>query len=573
MTDAGSQQGSTGPFRVGKWLVEPDTGRLASEDEEAKLEPKVMQVLVYLAGQPGNVVSREELENTVWSGTVVGYDAVAGTIIKLRKALGDNSKHPRYIETIPKKGYRLIAEVSHEVSEPAPSMVGVTRKGLSPVVVTSALAVVIVIAVILILLVRSPAPQAPVIVDRVEQTDKGEASNNSIPSVAVLPFTNISREPGQDYFSDGLTDDIITDLSKVAGLRVIARQSTYHYKNTSFTLQDVARDLDVQYIVEGSVRRAGNTLRINVQLTDANKGQLVWGERFDSDVSKVLDIQDKITHRVIDAMYVKLSAAESRTLASRNTNNIDAYDYFLKGQEQISRRSKEGYDLALDAYREAIRIDPVYARAYGAMAVALTYGYRSAWTDLSLSEARERAMILAKKAVSINATSPQVYWSLGFVHLFRKEYNEAEAAAEQAVKLSPNYADGYGLLAFIANHRGNGEAAVRYIKRAIRLNPYYTYDYPWNLGFAYYTLGRYEEAIEQLNMALERNESLLYVRLYLAASLVRLGRMEDAQWEVEQIRLIRSETTLSHLANIIPYEHQQDKDRFLADLRRAGLPE
>ena len=547
------------PFQLGEWTVHPDSCRLVGVAGEVKLEPKVMKVLVCLAGQPGKVISREQLEEMAWAGTVVGYDAVSGSVIKLRKALGDNSKSPRYIETISKKGYRLIAKVGDVGETAGPTTVTHPSKHKRHLFIAAVVAVIAMLVWTVMDNHEEPPPPAAVV--------------DATPSVAVLPFKNISPEPGQDYFSDGLTDDIITDLSRAGSLRVIARQSTYHYKNRPFTLDDVARELEVQYIVEGSVRRAGDKLRINVQLTDVNKGQHVWAERFDTDVANVFDIQDRITRSVIEAMYVKLSDVESLSMTYQTTNNIEAYDYFLQGQQYVSNRSRESFEQAMESYKQAIKLDPDYARAYGAMAVALTLGYRDRWTDISLGEARGRAMFLANKAVELDQTSPHVYWSLGFVHLFRKEYEQAEAAARRAVELSPNYADGYGLLAFVLNWRGSGAAAAQYIKKATELNPYHTFDYPWNLGFAYYTLGRYDEAIEQLNLALERNENTLYVRLFLAASLVRKGQLDDAEWEIEQVGILRDGITLTYLGNIMPFEQQQHKSSFLADLRKAGLPE
>ncbi|NNF96259.1 MAG: tetratricopeptide repeat protein [Halobacteria archaeon] len=338
-------------------------------------------------------------------------------------------------------------------------------------------------------------------------------------------------------------------------------------------LDDVARELDVHYIVEGSVQKAGKRIRINVQLTGVKQGHHIWADRFDSEVANVFDIQDTITQRVIDAMYVTLSNQENRRIANRTTNNFEAYDTFLLGQQHSKNRTQEGYDLTIDAYRRAIQLDPEYARAYGALAVTLTFGYRNQWTKLSFEEARERALELAKKAIELDQSSPPVYWSLGYVHLFRKEYEEAEAAAKQTISLSPNYADGYGLLAFISNWRGKAEDASRYIKKAIALNPYHTFDYPWNLGFAYYTLGRYSEASHALQQALEKNPSVLYPRLVLAACYVRLGRQDDAEWEIEQVKMQRPGTTLSHLANTVPYENQDLMLAFLEDLRKGGLPE
>ena len=394
-----------------------------------------------------------------------------------------------------------------------------------------------------------------------------------IPSIVVLPFTNLSNDAQQEYFSDGITDDIITDLSQVSSLRVIARQSAYHYKNSNVSLDDIAKELGVDYIVEGSVQKAGQRIRINVQLTNVDKGTHIWADRFDSKTSNLFDIQDTITKSVIDAMYITLSNQENKRLVTRTTNNFEAYDMFLLGQQYSRNRTQEGYDLTIDTYRHAIQLDPNYARAYGALAVTLTRGYRQQLTKLSFEEARERALKLAKKAVELDQFSPPVYWSLGYAHLFRKEYDKAEAAAKKAIELSPNYADGYGLLAFISNWRGKAKEAENYIKKAITLNPYHTFDYPWNLGFAYYTLGRYNEASQELQQALEKNPSVLYPRLFLTACYIRLGQQDDAEWEIEQVKMQQPRPTLTLLENTLPFEHSNQMQAFLEDLRKSGLPE
>lgn len=578
------------PFRVGEWYVDPDSGRLLREGVEVKLEPKVMQVLVCLAQHSDKVVSREALEAVVWAGMVVGYDALSGSIIKLRKALGDDSRHPQYIQTVSKKGYRLIANVSQTGEDEAGSQgdskrhvhaagaqtfetpqSGATKFTTKLIAAGIALVAVVMLWYFLALVPDSPS-QTTVAANTTDNLLTADATAKA-PSVVVLPFKNLSDDPKQEYFSDGITDDIITDLSQVSSLRVIARQSAYHYKNMNINLDDVARDLDVNYIVEGSVQKAGERIRINVQLTSVDKGSHIWADRFDSEATNLFDIQDTITQRVIDAMYVTLSNQENKRIATRTTNNFEAYDTFLLGQQHSKNRTQEGYDLTIDAYRRAIQLDPQYARAYGALAVTLTHGYRQQLTKLSFEEARERALKLAKKAIEIDQSSPPVYWSLGYVHLFRKEYEEAEAAAKQATNLSPNYADGYGLLAFISNWRGKAEDAARYIKKAIALNPYHTFDYPWNLGFAYYTLGRYDEASHALQQALEKNPSVLYPRLFLAASYVRLGQQDDAEWEIEQVKMQQPGPTLSLLTNTLPFENQSQMVAFLDDLRKGGLPE
>lgn len=554
---------------VGDWIVHPGSGLLIREGTEVKLEPKVMEVLVYLAANQGEVISREALEAKAWAGMVVGYDAVSGSIIKLRKALGDDSRNPQYIKTISKRGYQLIAPVSHESGdmqartsfEPNPSEKVAPEPGISVKRLVTGIGLIIIIGVISFL---SGGP---------DTSPRPPLSSAKTPSVIVLPFKNLSDDPQQEYLSDGITDDLITDLSRVNSLRVIARQSAYHYSNNPVSLKNMTRELGVSYIVAGSVRKSGDLIRINVQLSNAGKGENIWARRFDTDTDNIFSIQDEIARHVMNAMLVTLSGGETAGIGIRDTKNFDAYDAFLTGQQHIKARSRQGYDLAMSSFRHAIQIDPQYARAYGAMAVTLTRGYRYQWTDLSPVEARERALELARKAVQLNQSAPQIFWSLGYVHIHRQEYDAAETAARQSVAISPNYADGYALLANIANWRGKAADAVKYIKKAKVLNPYYTFQYPSTLGLACYNLGRNEEAIAALREALDHNESALNPRLFLAATYARLDRMEEAAWEIEQINVNRPDITLSGLGSILPYENTRDMNTLLADLRKAGLPE
>lgn len=566
-TPSGLEQ--TTPFRVGDWIVNPSSGLLNKDGTEVKLEPKVMEVLVYLAVNQGQVISREALEAKAWAGTIVGYDAVSGSIIKLRKALGDDSRNPQYIKTIPKRGYQLIAPVSQTVGHtPAPAsfQTGTSGKvskqtGKKAMFLTAGFGFTIVIGLLFFLASRPDTSVPPPL------------PGAKTYSVIVLPFKNLSDDHEHKYLSDGITDDLITDLSRVDSLRVIARQSAYHYRDNPVAREDITRKLNVSYIVEGSVRKSGNHIRINVQLSDAGKGENIWARRFDTDTDNIFTVQDDITRNVMKAMLVTLSGEGSGSIGVRDTKNFEAYDAFLIGQQHIKTRSSQGYELAMNAFRRAIQIDPGYARAYGAMAVMLTRGYRYKWTDISPVEARERALELAKKAVQLNRTTPEIYWSLGYVHIHRQEYDEAETAAEQSVALSPNYADGYALLANIANWRGKMTDAVNYILKAKALNPYYTFQYPSTLGLANYNLGRYEEAVTSLREAIEHNESALNPRLFLAAAYARLDRMEEAAWEIEQINVNRPGLTLSGLATMLPYENKKYLNTLQQDLRKAGLPE
>lgn len=556
-------------FQIGDWLVDPGSGRLRRGDTEVKLEPKVMEVLVHLAQHPGEVVSRKSLEDRAWAGTVVGYDAISGSIIKLRKALGDDPRKPRYIETISKKGYRVIAPVSagpgvtkngDSVASSPPKPVPLTANHWKKLVATAA-GLVVLISVLGYMVSRS------------DDVDVPNAVMPDTPSVVVLPFKNLSDDHEQEYFSEGITDDLITDLSKMDSIRVVARQSSDFYKSNPASLQDIARQLNVAYIVEGSVQKSGSRIRINVQLTNTSKAESVWARRFDTDTQNLFKVQDDIVGNVIDAMAVRLKNRDTGRHVAHNTTNFEAYDAFLVGQQQSRTRTRQGYELAMTAYRRAIEIDPNYARAYGAMAAAIIRGQRYSWHNLSLVEARERALELAKKAVALDQSMPPIYWALSYVHLHRQEYDAAEAAAKQSVGLSSNYADGYAMLAYIANWRGRPDDAVRYITKAAALNPYHTYEYSSILGLAYYYLGRFDEAIVTLQKATRQNQSALNPRLYLAAVYAQLGRIEDASWEISQIHIAEPDIVLSNLSTLAPFEQKQMLMRLTEDLRKAGLPE
>ena len=391
------------------------------------------------------------------------------------------------------------------------------------------------------------------------------------PSIAVLPFTNMSNDAEQEYFADGMTEDLITDISKISGLFVIARTSVFTYKGRSVKIRQVAEELGVRYVLEGSVRRAGDQIRINAQLIDATTGDHLWAERYDRQLQNIFAIQDEITANIVQALEIRLTTQEKEALIANATINFDAYELFLRGQRSYRSRNRESISEAINMYREAIKLDPGFSRAYGAIAVAMIFQYSRGWTESPL-ETLNLALELAQKAEEMNSRIPQVYWSLGYVHLFREEYDKAIQATQKAIEIAPNYADAYGLLGFIYNHQGNPDEAIVSTTRGMDLNPYYTYEYPYNLGRAQYLAGKYQDAIDNLNKALEKNETAAYPRVYLIASYVRQGLIDDAKWEVEQLQVHSPEITISHLKRTSP---QTDTlmDELALDLRKAGLPE
>jgi TolB-like protein/class 3 adenylate cyclase/Flp pilus assembly protein TadD len=392
------------------------------------------------------------------------------------------------------------------------------------------------------------------------------------PSILVLPFVNRSEDPGQEYFVDGICEDIITDLSKLSKLTVIAWNTSASYKGKTANRHSVGKELGVGYILDGSVRKSGNQLRITAELVDASNDKQVWAERYDRKVADVFALQDDVRKKIVQAMAVTLTVAEKGQLHRPATNNIAAYESFLQGQRHYAQRTKEANKLAREAYQKAIELDPSYARAYGGMALTHVVDFRSGWTDAP-NETLDRALSMAQRAVTLGDDIPQTHWALGFIYMVRKDYENAEQEVTKAINQAPNYADGYGLLALIKNVLGRPKEALELINKGMRLNPYYSWDYPYNIGRAYYVLGQQKEAIAALEAAHARNENAMPANLFLAASYIRAGRITDAEWIVEQVKILSPETTISQVEKAGDFSNPKLRNAFLADLRKAGLPD
>ncbi len=534
-----------------------------------------MEVLVYLASHPAEVVTREELERDVWHGALVGYDAVTSTVIKLRKALQDNARQPRFIATIPKKGYQLIAPITHPEDEGKPEAnthfssetIDETQQKPHPKPKRRASMLIAVLAGVVffgLVWLWTTIPSG-------SMTQPPGNISTLPPSIVVLPFENISDDPKQEYLADGITEDIITDLSRLSNLLVIASNTSIKYKGRHVTPEEVGADLNVGFVLKGSIRQLGKSVRVNVQLVNTKTGFNTWAQRYDRNVTEVFAVQDAVTHRIVEALSVKITNREKQRQLLRATDNLKAYDFFQEGQRLFKVSTKETHVQAREMYRKAVELDSNYGRAYGAMAVTLTNDFRRGWTDTPV-ETLDRALVLAKQAVALDDSAPQTYWALGFVYLTRKEYDNAEQATEQAIKIAPNYADGYGLLALINSFIGQPKKAIELNDKAIRYNPYYSFEYLVTYGIAYYTMGDYDAAIAALEQGQERNPNAIHIKLPLAASYVRADRQDDAEWVVTELRALSPTASISDLEKTIPYVPEL-KRAFLADLRKAGLPE
>lgn len=558
------------PFLIDDWRVDPAGGCLEKGDRTVKLEPKVMTVLQCLARVPGKVVSREELEAVAWAGTVVGYDALASSIIKLRKAFDDDSRQPRIIQTVPKKGYRLIAEVRPvpaATTAPAPPVPALVEPSPHPALTATKPAGRYgrVIGVILGLLLLGLAVSW-----QQRQTASPAAPQSARLSIAVMPFKNMSDDAQQDYFSDGMTADLITDLSKLSGLAVIARNSVFAYKDAPWDPREIGRELEVRYLVEGSVRKAAERVRITARLIEAESGVQLWAERFDGTLHDVFALQDEVTRQIVASLQLRLTDQERVQLAHISTDNVEAYDYFLHGWQSLWEFSKDGNADAREYFLKAIEIDPGFARAYANLAITHVYDFLYGWSDLSEQSLR-LANQYAERAIALDPNLPQVHWAMGLTEIYNRQYTRAIQQAEKAIQLDPNFADGYGLLATTLNFAGEPEKARDVMLKAMRLNPRHPFIYKVICGEIYFNLHDYAKAIDYFTQALERNPEAQEPRMWRAAAYAHLGRIDDAEWDLENIRSAGADLSLARIEQGIPFKEAAQREHLIAGLYKAGL--
>ncbi len=568
-------------FYVGEWRVEPDTGRISRENETHKIEPKAMTVLVCLARQQGQVVSRGSLEQQAWQGVVVGYDSLASAIIKLRKAFGDDSKAPSYIETIPKKGYRLLCPVSSKLQAESVSEIqqeiDQNKARVNKKLPVSKLSIIVLGLFILLAFFVFLAKEVfyPLVSQQDSETSISDLTqpkqqSSEQPIIAVLPFKNISDDVQQDYFSDGITADLITDLSKISGLSVIARNSVFGFKNTDVSIRTIKEELDVDYVVEGSIRKVGDQVRITARLIDASNSINIWAGRFDGELNNIFSFQDKVTAQIINSLEIKLTEKDRSRLANKYSNSIEAYDQFLRGKQNLWLSSREGMLNAREDFLKAIQLDDQFARAYGNLALTYVYDYMHGWTNDD-EQALLKMHEYADKGIATDPQLPQVYWVKGFADIFTHDYQQSLKHAQTAIDLDPGFVDGYGLFATTLNYAGKPKQADKIMRKAMKLNPNYPAIYNVIHGEILFNMHDYKSAIENFTFALEANPESEEPRIWLAAAYAHSGNQEEANWQLEQLRMSGRNLSLQRLETVIPLNDPEQRKHFIDGLYKAGL--
>ena len=490
------------------------------------------------------------------SGT--SYDQVKNKLNLGYKNLGEHS-----VKNIaePVRVYRVLTE-----PEAAGKVIGEKRKAKRWIALAAAIVLILVVGGVAswFYYLRQSPKHEPASLDRMAfpLPDK--------PSIAVLPFDNLSEESNQEYIADGLTENIIAALSNISEMLVIARNSTFVYKDKPVKIQQVSEELGVRYVLEGSVQKSGDNLRISAQLIDATTGYHLWAKRYDRNLKDLFVLQDEITLKIISALRVKLTEGEQARLNDKSTDNLDSFLKVQEGYPYFFRFNEESNIKARQMFEEALALDPENATACTMLAWTYLMEVRSGWSK-SPGRSMEQTVELAQKALALNDTLGATHSLLGHIYLDKRQYEKAIAEAERAVALNPNGADAHAHLGKTLNYVGRWQEAIALLKKAIRINPIPPNWYLFMLGQSYSFVGQYGEAIAMYKTVLQRNPDDLSALIGLAAVYSASGREEKARAAVAEILRIEPKFSLERAAEESMYKNQADTERMIDSLRRAGL--
>jgi adenylate cyclase len=520
-------------LRFEGYMLDAARRSLRTADREVTLRRKCFDLLHYLADNPGRLVTKEELLKAIWPDVTVTEESLTHCMSEVRQAIGDSRQ--TVIATVPRCGYRFTAPVMR-----------VAASAAAP----------------------SPSPQGG--------GEPGRMGDR--PIVAVLPFANLSGDPQQDYFSDGMTEDIITELSRFSELLVIARNSTFQYKGKAVDIRQVGRELGARYVLEGSVRRSGDRIRITAQLIDAMTGAHRWAERYDRELVDIFAVQDELARTIVALLAAHVNRAEIERALLKPPAAWEAYEYFLRGAETFflvhyqSRRTKALLYEARRLLAQSLAIDPDYARAAEMLSRTHHYAYYELFDGDYLNPAAlDRALELAQTAVRLDPRLPQARAQLGYVMLYKRRHDAAIAEFERAFALNPNFIDYRYAAALI--YAGEPARAIEILELNIRLDPFRPWPFQF-MGVACYMLKRYGEAVPWLRESASRLPNSQLSHLMLASAYAQSAQFEEARAEAAEVLRINPCFTIESWKPIILlFKDPKDAEHRTDGLRKAGLPE
>jgi len=524
------------PFQFEDYRLDPGRRELSRGPELVAVGPQVFDVLAYLVTNRAQVVSKDQLLDAVWGGRIVSESTLASHINAVRKAIGDSGEEQRLVKTVARKGFRFVGEVREAPEELAPTngkLEPVPHGGAKPLALPSR------------------------------------------PSIAVLPFVNLSGDPEQDYFADGAVEDIIAALSRIRWLFVIARNSSFTYKDKVVDVKQVGRELGVRYVLEGSVRKAANRMRITGQLIDATTGAHIWADRFEGTLDDIFDLQDRMSENIVGAIAPQLERAEIERAVHKPTDSLDAYDYYLRGVAHFHLMTREAIDEARPLFDKAIELDPEFAAAYGLAAWCVFWRKFNGWMSDPEREIEEGAR-LARRAVELGKNDAIALTRGGHaLGHFGGELNGCIALVDKALVLNPNLAAAWLLGAFQRIARGEPDVAIERFQHVMRLSPLdpETVRMQAGMALAHLLAGRFDLALSWAEKALRELPGFGLALAIIAASQALAGRSEAAQRAARQLHQINPGLRPSNLMDWIPFRRPQDLELFAGGLRKAGLPE
>ena len=518
------------------YVIDSDRRELTRSAEPIAVGPQVFDLLLHLVRNREHVVSKDELLDAVWAGRIVSESTLTSHINAARKAIGDSGQNQRLLRTMARKGFRFVGDVS----EIASRFAAVSTEPDPP---------------------GTTIAEAPALPDR--------------PSIAALPFLNLNGDIEQEYFTDGVVEDIITALSRIRWLFVIARNSSFTYKGRAVDVKQVGRELGVRYVLEGSVRKAAHKVRITGQLIDATTGAHLWAERFESALDDIFELQDQVTEAVVGAIAPQLERAEIERAKRKPTESLDAYDYYLRGMAHLHLGSRESIDAALGQFNHALMRDPNFASAYAMAAWCYFWRKVNGWMTDRPGEIAEGAR-LARRAVDLGRDDAVALTRGGhaLAHL-TGDVAGGIALLDRALVLNPNLASAWFLAGFLRTWNGEPDAAIEHFAHAMRLSPLDPELYRMQAGLAAAHLfaGRFDAASSWAEKAFRELPSFLMVVSVIAASHALAGRPDEAQRAMKHLRELDPTLRVSNLADWLPIRRPEDLATFADGLRKAGLPE
>jgi TolB-like protein/cytochrome c-type biogenesis protein CcmH/NrfG len=499
-----------------------------------QVEPQVFDLLIYLVENRDRVVSKDDIIASVWGGRIVSDSTLTSRVNAARTAVGDNGRNQKVIRTIARKGLRFVGIVREQ------------RDGAEP---ASA---------------KEPSGEA---LDR----SRTALPLPDRPAIAVLPFVNMSGEPEQEYFSDGISEDIITGLSKLRWIFVIARNSSFIYKGNAVPMKQIASELGVGYMVEGSVRKDGGRVRITAQLNDVATANTLWAERYDRDLADVFSVQDEITEAIVAAIEPQLYAAESFRARRKPPDSMDAWDLVMRALSHYWRVTRQDNVVAQALLEKAISIDPSYGQALGMLATSHTFSAHMGWADMAVSAPiAERAALAAIRADSEDAWAHQ---ALGGVYLFMRRFDDSLAEFELALRLNPNFALALAYYGVTLAYCGRWQEADEAARRAIRLSPRDPFSAVY-YGIASYAqfIGRnYDEAMRLAREAIRQRGDFVGAHRVLTAAAGMAGQTDVAKVALQELRRAQPNISLAWIGSAMPIKLDVERDHYLEGFRRAGL--